>query len=138
MKRPRRPSPGRGTRIPAPVDTPFNPNHVPPTFSLQYLHPDYALASCTQEEKAAFADTLWKLSQMTWQQIMQSPRHGRGAEFLDRQGITGAPVPSHITTDVRLIALRFHGKKPMVGYRGKDGVTFFVVFLDRDFTLYSH
>lgn len=102
------------------------------------MHRDYSLASCTQEEKAAFAETLWKLSQMTWQQIMQSPRHGRGAEFIERNRITGAQVPSHVTDDVRLMALRFHGKKPMVGYRGKDGVTLFVMFLDRDFTLYSH
>jgi hypothetical protein len=41
-----------------------------------------------------------------------------------------------VTEEVNLIAFRFDGKKPMVGYR--DGVTFYVLFLDRSFTLYDH
>ena len=136
-RHPHKPQPQQGPRIKAALDD-SNPNRQTPSFNLQYLHADYSLRSCTREEKAAFADTLAKLGQMTWQQIMQSPRHGRGFEFLNVTTLKGAHIPPNVTEEVRLMAFRFHTKKPMVGYRGKDGVTFYILFLDRDFTLYSH
>ncbi len=38
-----------------------------PIFCLQYLDKEeYSLNACTKEEKAAFADTLFRLSQLTW------------------------------------------------------------------------
>lgn len=107
----------------------------PPNFSLRYLRKDYCISKCQQEEKAAFADTLHKLSQMTWQQIFQAGKHGMGFEKIARDGIKPG-IPPHIGEDVNLIAFRFYGKAPMVGYR--DRATFYVLWLDRDFTLYDH
>lgn len=125
----------RGKNISPPVTTEESPEQQPPTFSLRYISKDFSLADCTKDEKAAFADTLHKLSQMTWSQINSSGRHGSGYEKISRVSIK-ASIPSHITEDVNLIAFRFCGKAPMVGYR--DGVTFYVIWIDRNFTLYKH
>jgi hypothetical protein len=47
------------------------------------------------------------------------------------------PTGSHLTEDVqRLIAFRFAGNRPMVGYRVQ--AIFYLLWLDRDFTLYDH
>ena len=47
-----------------------------------------------------------------------------------------SPCP-HLTEDVqRLIAFRFAGNAPMVGYRVQ--AIFYILWLDRDFTLYDH
>lgn len=107
----------------------------PPTFSLRYLRGDYCLSKCEKEQKAAFADTLHKLSQMTWQEIFQAHKHGLGCEKISRDAIKSG-IPTEISEDVKFIAFRFYGKAPMVGYR-VDSV-FYVVWLDRDYTLYDH
>jgi hypothetical protein len=107
----------------------------PPTFSLRYLNKDYCLSKCTKEEKAAFADKLHKLSQLSWQEIMQADRHGLGFEKIAHSAIKTS-IPAHLGEDVNIIAFRFAGKAPMVGYR--DQATFYVIWLDRDFTLYRH
>lgn len=107
----------------------------PPLFSLRYLDNNYSLSNCTKDEKAAFADTLHRLSQVTWNQINSLPRHGLGYERISRSSITAA-IPSHVKEDVNLIAFRFCGKAPMVGYR--DRAVFYIIWLDLDFTLYPH
>src|SRR5206468_2019261 len=98
------------------VDEP--PDQQPPLFSLRYLdRRRYSLAACQQREKAAFADTLDRLSQLSWSELRFSPRHGLGYEQISRHTIR-APMPSHLTEDVqRFIAFRFAGNAPMVGYR---------------------
>ena len=47
-----------------------------------------------------------------------------------------AGIPRHVTEEVKFIAFRFYGRAPMVGYR--DKTVFYVLWLDRDFNLYSH
>ena len=126
---------GSGKNISPPVTTEESPEQQPPVFSLRYMSKDFSLADCTKDEKAAFADTLHKLSQMTWSQINSSGRHGSGYERIQRNAIKSA-IPVHITEDVNLIAFRFCAKAPMVGYR--DGVIFYVIWLDRAFKLYNH
>ena len=58
------------------VDLP--PEQESPLFSLRYMNKDYSLSQCTKDEKAAFADTLYKLNQLTWSEINACPRHGLG------------------------------------------------------------
>lgn len=106
-----------------------------PLFSLKDLQSTFCLSKCTKEEKSAFADKLHRLSQLTWGQIKQCPRHGLGFEKIKRQAIRAA-IPNHITPDIDIIAFRFCNKKAMVGYRKE--LTFFVVWFDRDFSLYDH
>ena len=113
----------------------ISPEQQPPMFSLRYLNQDYNLSQCTKDEKAAFADKIAQLSQLTWSQIQSQPRHGLGYEKIEKNAIRSS-IPNHITDDVNLIAFRFCAKAPMVGYR--DRAVFYVIWLDRDFTLYPH
>ena len=112
-----------------------SPDTLPPIFCLQYLQPEYCLSKCEKEEKSAFADRLYRLSQMTWTQIKCAHRHKLGFENIERTAIR-AGIPKHITPDVTLIAFRFYDKAPMVGYRNKR--IFHIVWLDRTYSLYDH
>ncbi len=124
-----------GNKIRASGSNTGSTNHFKPLFSLEYLQQNYCLSKCDQEEKAAFADALHKRSKLTWNEIVRADRHGLGSENISQSSIT-APIPPHITDDVNLIAMRFNGMAPMVGYR-RDAV-FYIVWIDRDFTLYPH
>jgi hypothetical protein len=128
----------QGPNIKAPEQVEPPPQQRKPKFSLEFLSKAYCLSNCQQLEKAAFADAILTLTQLTWAQIGQAPRHGLGFEKIDRKSITGkdSAIPNVITDDVNIIAFRFHGKAPMVGFRRED--TFFVVWLDRAFSLYNH
>lgn len=106
-----------------------------PKFSLEYLDRDFCLSCCTKDQKAALADRLHELSQLTWQQIMQADRHKQGCETIDRNAIK-ASIPACITEDVKILAFRFSGLAPMVGFRRNE--VFFIVWLDRGFSLYNH
>ena len=45
-------------------------------------------------------------------------------------------IPPHVSPEVIFLAFRFSGRKAMVGYRQEH--IFYVMWLDRDFTLYDH
>jgi hypothetical protein len=101
-----------------------------------WIKKHYSLSVCTKEEKAAFADTLDRLSQVTWAEISKSSRHGLGYEKIAQNSIR-ATIPKHIKKDdIIFIAFRFYGKAPMVGYR--KNTIFHILWIDRDFTLYQH
>ncbi|MHB1664946.1 MAG: hypothetical protein ACYCT7_06765 [bacterium] len=104
-----------------------------PVFSFKFLHSEYSIVNCTNEEKLSFLQTMYNLSNFTWKQIKQKPRHGLGFEKINN---IKCQLPSQITDDVKLIAFRFHDKAPMVGYRKSD--IFHIIFFDRNFTLYDH
>ncbi|MBP0027514.1 hypothetical protein [Roseofilum sp. Guam] len=106
-----------------------------PLFSFQYLDKTHGLDSCNKDEKAALVSTLYKLSQCRWKDLRNAPRHGVGYEKIDRHSFRVA-IPQHITEDVNIIAFRFSGKKPMIGYR--DKAIFHIVWLDRSFEVYNH
>lgn len=108
-------------------------NTVPPKFSLKHLKGGkFCLSRCEQSEKAAFADKLRELSQKTWQELQQAPRHGMGFEKI--RGYKDLPVD--VSPDVNILAFRFCGKKAMIGYRIDE--TFYIIALDRNFTAYNH
>lgn len=129
----RRDSKGSQTRTPTSVAG--STNQEKPIFSLVHLQNGHSLLQCNQQEKAAFADTIFRLSGMTWGEIQKAPRKGLGHETIAHTAIK-APFPDVITPDVSLVAFRCHGLAPMVGFR--DGAVFHVVWMDRDFTLYNH
>lgn len=54
------------------------------------------------DEKAALADRLHELSQLTWQQIQQAPRHGQGSETIARTSMK-VVVPPAITEDTPIL-----------------------------------
>ncbi len=128
---------GQGKRIAQPQYIPSDTNYdlEPPVFCFRYLDKTHGLDGCDKDEKAALASTLYKLSQLSWSQLRLAPRHGVGYEIIDRKSFR-VEIPRHITNDVNLIAFRFSGKAPMVGY--KDEAIFRIVWLDRAFKVYDH
>ncbi|KYQ97917.1 hypothetical protein AWY96_05135 [Serratia plymuthica] len=107
----------------------------PPEFSLRYLQKGYCIDCCERDEKAALADKMFRLSQLSWSQIRQQDRHKLGYEKIARDAFNTA-IPAHVTEDVDLIAFRFCGMAPMVGY--KRDATFFILWLDRNYSVYDH
>jgi len=74
---------------------------------------------------------------MTWIETRNAPKRGLGSEKIPRYRITRPmPGPPILTDDVELIAFRFAGKNPMVGYR--SGAVFRILWLDHDFSVYPH
>jgi hypothetical protein len=110
-------------------------NSERPTFCLRFVDPNHCITCCSHDDKAAFADKIRRMSFLTWNELIQAPRHGMGLETIDRRAIKGT-IPAHITEDVTFIAFRFSGKKAMVGYR-TEGM-FHIVWFDRDYDLYDH
>jgi len=124
-----------GKRLKTPVSSTGSTQSRTPLFCLRMLQGKYCLSKCEQEERAAFADTLHKLSKLTWAQITTSGRHASGFETIERNSLK-ISVPPTVTEDVRILAFRFCGMASMLGYR--DGKVFHVLALDRDFTAYGH
>ncbi|MBO4526631.1 MAG: hypothetical protein J5743_03320, partial [Victivallales bacterium] len=89
------------------------------------------ISACTKDEKSAFADKLVEMSQLSWQELVQSNRHKQGYEIIDDY-----PKPTNLTDDVKIIAFRFYGMAPMIGYRQEQ--IFHIIALDRTFTAYKH
>ncbi|AMY67143.1 hypothetical protein EKN93_05970 [Enterobacter asburiae] len=75
------------------------------------------------------------MSQLSLADIRQQDRHKLGYEKISRSSFKAA-IPANVTEDVELMAFRFCSKAPMVGY--KRNATFYVIWLDRSFTLYNH
>ncbi|MCB2218429.1 MAG: hypothetical protein KQH59_20405 [Desulfobulbaceae bacterium] len=111
------------------------PEKLPPIFSLRDLEKNYCVLKCELQDKAAFADTLRKISALTWAELKSNPRHSLGYEKISRSSLKVA-VPGKISADVSFIAFRFSGKKAMVGYRDKE--VFHILWLDRNFSVYNH
>ncbi|CAI9007967.1 hypothetical protein [Pseudomonas sp. IT-P294] len=112
-----------------------NPDLKPPVFSFEYLQQGYCVSDCSAEERGGVLGKIRVLSQLTWQQLRQAPRHGLGYEIIDRSSLKPA-IPLVVTEDVHLIAFRAIGMAPMVGFR--FGRIFHVLWVDRAFTLYDH
>ncbi|MDO8431953.1 MAG: hypothetical protein Q7S58_06025 [Candidatus Binatus sp.] len=111
-------------------------DQLPPIFALHQMNDGrYCLPSCQQSDQAQFARALLERSRLTWAQLKCAPRHGMGFEKIEPSQVRQS-LPSSVTEDVNLIAFRFSGKAPMVGYR--DGQVFHVLWLDHDFSLYDH
>ena len=112
-----------------------NYNRAHPVFSFVYMQDTYHFSKCSQSDQSAFTGKLIELSHLTWQDIELASRHGCGKEIIARSAIK-VSVPNCVKEDTNLIALRFSGKKPMVGFRERN--VFHVLWIDRDFTLYNH
>jgi hypothetical protein len=119
-----------------PPDRPaVSTNTLHPAFCFRYLQNGWDLATLEQDEKLALVEKIVQIGGLTWQEIQGSHRHGNGHEKIARSSIRPG-IPPCVTDDVQLIAFRFHGKAPMVGYRSDK--VFYVLWLDRAFTLYDH
>lgn len=110
---------------------------LPPVFSFENMAGDtgYSVECCDSEHRAALVSKLFTLSRMTWFEIKNAHRHGLGTEKIDRGSIR-CPIPLKVSEDVTLLAIRYNGMHPMVGYR--DGRIFYILFLDQTMDLYNH
>jgi hypothetical protein len=109
----------------------------PPLFSLERVQDEqYGYSALSVDEKAAFADAIFRRKSLKWCEITSSGRHGLGTERIPAYQIH-APIPRFITDDRDyFLSMRFCGMKPMVGYRVRN--LFYVLWFDRDMTLYGH
>ena len=114
----------------------YKGNHLYFSFSFQYMSEKYSIDKCSNEQKLSFINKVSKLSLLTWGQIINSPKHGLGTEKIEQNCIVGDTIPKIIKEDRTLLAIKFHNKSPMVGFRDRD--IFYVIWFDRDFTLYNH
>lgn len=119
------------TRISEPRVAEISPKDLPPAFSLRYIQ--HNLDDCEKEEKAAFADAMYKRREMTWQEIETKPRHGLGCEVIKKGLKVRTP---DCVGDRKILSLRFCGMKPMIGFREKE--IFYVLWFDREFKIYKH
>jgi len=123
-----------GTLINPKIDLVEIQHHNHPIFCFKYIQKDYSLEQCSTDEKVAFVEKLFKLSQLSWQEIEHTQKHGLGTEKIAITSIS-AGLPPIITREVKfLLALRFIGKKPFIGYR--DRFLFHVIFIDRNHIVY--
>lgn len=110
-------------------------NNKRPVFSFANIQPSHGLKDCPDKDKIALLDKLGQLSQMTWQEIFQNDRHKTGQEKIAVKSIKES-VPPCVKPDTNLIAIRYNGKAPMVGYRENE--VFYVLWIDYDFKVYKH
>jgi hypothetical protein len=110
-------------------------NDKKPIFSFQYIQENHGLKDCPENDKIALINKLFELSQVTWGDIFQANRHGMGKEIIDHKSIK-APVPSCVKEDTNILAIRYNGKAPMIGFRENE--IFHILWIDHNFKLYKH
>lgn len=106
-------------------------------FSLERVQSgEYCFSKLSKDDKAAFADAIYKRRELPWDIIYKADRHKLGCEKISTASIT-APIPRFLTEDqTTLLALRYNDMKAVVGYRIKN--IFFALWFDSSFDLYSH
>jgi hypothetical protein len=109
-------------------------NH--PIFCFKHLHPEFNIERLSDEEKVALITQIGKLSQLDWQKIEYSHRHGLGTEKIHLHSIK-PNCPSFITDDVEyLLAFRFYEKMPFLVHR--DKFLAHIIFIDPKGKVYDH
>jgi len=135
MSRIRPPEKNTG-KIIAPPDSVNMENFKYPVFCFKHLHNKYNLSHCNTELKGGLIDKLYQMSQMTWDDLINTNRHKSGSEKIFLTSIK-AEVPKFITDDVKfLLAFRFHNMLPFLGHRNR--FLFHIIFIDHSRNLYNH
>jgi hypothetical protein len=108
-----------------------------PTFSFEKMidATGYSVNCCDSDNQAALTQQLFILSKLTWVQIKGSGRHKLGAELISQNSIRVA-LPAAVTPDLALLAFRYNGMRPMIGYR--EGRVYHILLLDHNFSCYQH
>lgn len=127
---------GEGGNLVTPTQDKWEKSFDYPVFCFKHLHKDYHLSQCEDEDRIALVNQLVVLSSLTWQEIQYSGRHGAGSEKIKISSMK-PKKPVFLTPDVDfLLAIRFSGKKPMIGHRNK--FVFHILYLDTKFEAYKH
>jgi hypothetical protein len=101
--------------------------------ALKYYRPEHqCLSEWTADELRGFSAFCRKLSQMTWQQIIESggrQKTGVGWTRIDPARLPNTDFLDSISEDISWIELRVTQEARVFGFRA--GQAFFLVFLDR-------
>ena len=113
-------------------------DNLPPSFSFRFIvnHSNFNYNSLDKIHKIALIDTMFRLSQLNWAALRNSQYHGLGYEIIKRAELK-FKLPSDVPIDKNIIAFRFFGKAPMIGYRDNSGV-FYIIAFDSKFLAYNH
>ena len=95
----------------------------------------YSVGCCQDRDLAALLKKIFDLRSTVWRDLKQAPRHGIGTEKIDTAAIN-PPLPRALPEDAILLAMRFSGRKPVVGYR--EGRYFHLLYIDHNFSVYDH
>jgi len=111
-----------------------------PYFSFRYIcEKDYCMKKCRYEQLKAISDKLRMLSRLEWNTIQTSPRETNGSETIPQSAVK-ASMPCIVENDEPMIVFRFGKAKKrngrIVGVRRDN--KFYILFIDRNFTLYDH
>lgn len=130
-----RPQKAKSKRISPPNDKDGKPKGL--VFSLKHIQPGkHCFSSLDKEQKAAFADSIFRRKDFSVVDLINSDRHGLGCEKIPIRQVK-YPRPAIVTEDEDFYqAVRFKAKAPMVGFI-QDNV-FYVLWFDHDFKVYSH
>lgn len=118
------------------IKEPQNYDKLKPIFSFRYMNyrGKNCLSNCDKFSKASMVKKLLQLSQLTWSQILSSPKESHGKENIPRKQFK-VSLPRVLTPDVKsLMVFRFSKSERMAGIRQNDIYDILVVGAD----LYKH
>lgn len=115
----------------------LNFNQQKPKISFEFLSGDFCISKCQQWEKAEIIDTLHRISQRTWQEIIQLGKSGIGYEQLGTFQLKCSVPRDSIFRNLEKATV-FHKapRIPVVGFRSDD--VFYVFCIDRSYSAYDH
>lgn len=91
------------------------------------------MSKCAQKSKSSISDTLLRLSQLTWEEIICKPREKYGYETIPQSQFK-CPLPREVTPDISMYIFRFSDAGRMAGFRDKD--IYHVVQIGEEHDLY--
>jgi hypothetical protein len=114
-----------------------NFNQRKPKMSFEFLSGDFCISKCQQWEKAEVLDTLHRLSQRTWQEIIQLGKSGIGYEQLGTCQLKCSIPQEAVFRNLEKVTV-FHKapRIPIVGFRSED--VFYIFCIDRSYSAYDH
>lgn len=117
------------------LEPPINYSKLPLIFSLKYMiyQGNCCISRCEKEEKSLILDTIQRLSQSTWNEII-GWRKEIGFEKMPHHRFK-VSLPNVLTPEVSILVTRYDGEGGrLAGFRERD--IFHIVLAGKD--LYSH
>jgi len=118
------------------VNLPHNYDNRKSIFSFRHMdhRSKNCITNCDKPSRASMIKTLLLLSQLTWNQILSSPKASHGKENIPIKQFK-VHLPAIVTPDVKsLIVFRFSRSERMAGLRHND--IYDILVVDND--LYNH
>ena len=111
-------------------------NQRKPKISFEFLNGDYCISKCQQSQKAEVIDSLYRISQLTWQEHHQIGKSGGYEQFAKKQLLCNIPQDEKFINTDKVTVFHRKDKIPIVGFRVDD--VFYVFCIDRDYSAYKH